>query len=495
MKWLISFNFVILAFASFLACSDDGTPAAPDRGVDGAVKDRAVEGLTPDSKKTCTSYPDAGAPGSCAANTLEVFKGTYTVVLNTLKIADQNKGFDLNNDDCDGNPLTGEVDGFLNVIGSLANTSLEDSMKQGEVAIPFEFYDLEDTTTDTCTNFSIYVGRFPVDADKDGEKVGGALSKPGKDCNDTDSAISPKKTEVAANGVDDDCDGLADESGSTPSTDTTDADGDGQTLAQGDCDDRKTKGATIKKGGTEICGDGLDNDCNGKADDGCLPWSKGMAYPVESLGLDTAQKQSRITFRGAKVTSGKLLAGPSLFSVKVNIASSAEVDFNLTHVFIAADVKKGSDGLSLENGLLGGVLASRAMDQAPNFAEQIGVGTKDDSFLDALLSPLAATLLKLPTDKDGNAIPDIDVDGDGIEKFLDKNLDGDKTTFRVDTCVDGDGTTVQDTYDSTTKKVVTRCTEAKTSSGAYRFVDGWSVAFTFTGVPSTISGIVTTVTP
>ena len=483
----------IACLLSLAACSDDTTSNQDGAVPDAGVKDAALEASKPDAKQ-CAGYPDAGNAGACVKNTQEVFKGQYTVVMNKIEMAGLGEGFDLNNDDCDNNPLTGTIDNILYLIGSLANSALEESMQKGEVNIPFEFYDLDDTTTDTCFNYSIYVGLYPPDYDADGDEAGGPTSKPGKDCNDNDAKISSKATEVAGNSVDDDCDGLADESGATPSTDTTDADKDGQTIKDGDCDDRADDaakmifGSKIKKGATEICGDGLDNDCDGQADEACMPWHPGSMVPVESAGLDTAGKESLIKFKGATLKSGKLLAGPSLFGVKLKIASSATLDFNLTHVFMSADVTKDSKGLNLAKGLLGGVLGARAMDLAPNFAEQVGIGTKDDSLLDAVLGP-AKVILGLPKDKDGNAVPDIDVDGDGIEKFLDKDLDGDTYTFRVDTCIDGDGTVVKDTIDPTTKKVLTSCTAAKDSNGNYRFKDGWSVAFKFTSVPGKILGI------
>ncbi len=489
----MSYRVLILAcLLSLAACSDDTSQNA-DAGVKDAASDGTGEGLSPDAKK-CAGYPDAGAAGTCTTKKLEVFKGQYTVVMNSLAVAGLGEGFDLDNDDCDNDQTTGNIDNVLYLIGSLANSSLEESMKKGEVNIPFEFYDLEDTTKDDCFNYSIYLGLFPPDYDGDSEEAGGPAGKPGKDCNDNDKLISPKVKEVAANGVDDDCDGLADETYDSttkkdvPSTDTKDSDKDSQTIKDGDCDDRVTKGAKIKKGAKEICGDGLDNDCNGTADEGCMPWHPGTKLPVESAGLTTDQKESLITFKGAKLSGGKITAGPSLFGVKLKIADSVVIDFNLTHVFIKGDLSKDSTGLKISNGMLGGVLGARAMDQAPNFAEQVGIGTKDDSLLDAVLGP-AGVMLGLPKDKDGNYIPDIDVDGDGIEKFLDKDLDGDTFNFRVDTCIDGDGTIVKDTYDATTKKVKTRCTDAKDTNGSYRFKDGWSVAFKFTSVPGTISGI------
>jgi len=61
----------------------------------------------------------------------------------------------------------------------------------------------------------------------------------------------------ACNGLDDDCDG------SVPA-DEADADGDGYRVCGGDCNDGD---AAINPGATEVC-DGADNDCSGAADDG-----------------------------------------------------------------------------------------------------------------------------------------------------------------------------------------------------------------------------------
>lgn len=48
-----------------------------------------------------------------------------------------------------------------------------------------------------------------------------------------------------------------------PAVAAADADGDGVTADAGDCDDNN---ADVHPGATEVCGDGLDNDCNGKID-------------------------------------------------------------------------------------------------------------------------------------------------------------------------------------------------------------------------------------
>ena len=64
--------------------------------------------------------------------------------------------------------------------------------------------------------------------------------------------------------IDNDCDGAKD--GYDPDTD---GDGDGYSAcapiaANVDCDDTK---ADIYPGGTELCGDGIDNDCDGAVDE------------------------------------------------------------------------------------------------------------------------------------------------------------------------------------------------------------------------------------
>ena len=94
--------------------------------------------------------------------------------------------------------------------------------------------------------------------DVDGDGYDSTVVTGGTDCDDGDTSVHPRGTETA-DGVDDDCDGTVDEG-----TDWYDDDGDGWSESGGDCDDGSS---TTHSGATETC-DGEDDDCDGIIDEG-----------------------------------------------------------------------------------------------------------------------------------------------------------------------------------------------------------------------------------
>ncbi len=93
-----------------------------------------------------------------------------------------------------------------------------------------------------------------------------------EDCDDTDDQAFPggdegdPQTGGVADGVDNDCNGIVDDP-------FLDLDGDGVSTLEGDCRDALLAddplAADVFPGADEVCGDHIDNDCNGLADDGC----------------------------------------------------------------------------------------------------------------------------------------------------------------------------------------------------------------------------------
>jgi hypothetical protein len=112
----------------------------------------------------------------------------------------------------------------------------------------------------------------PCGTDSDGDGYDSLVSG-GTDCDDTDASVHPGATE-ACDGVDNNCDGAVDEGVTTPYYADGDGDGygdgasgldacsmpSGYVADYGDCDDGD---ASVYPGASEVCEDGVDQDCDG----------------------------------------------------------------------------------------------------------------------------------------------------------------------------------------------------------------------------------------
>jgi hypothetical protein len=418
----------------------------------------------------------------CKGESVTAFAGTQPQVISQLEIGSFEDGFDLDGD--------GEPDNKLAAVSSIAMSPINEAIANYEILIPFEFFDLQAAAPDSCVKFAIYLGEYVPDKDTDGAKPFIAEG----DCNDNVLEIKRGNPEVAGNHMDDDCDGLADETADgTPSPDTMDRDGDLMSKMQGDCDDTN---AMIKKGAAEICGDGLDNDCDGVADYTdrgvgmaavCSPYDPATMADIPLDPLSFVDGAPAIIFKDGTITDegGKLVlnAGPSVFGVNIPVIDDLALELRITGAQIKADVVERGGAIVLENGRLGGVIDAKTADIIRGLdVEMIGL-RPEDSLLDATFANLLGPILALPKASvaiqkkyDGCRTPDIDVDRDGLEAYCDSNVDDDLKT--VDVCIDGDGTEILDVVggDGT---VIMHCTEAMAGTKE-RFVDGISVALKFT---------------
>jgi hypothetical protein len=147
-------------------------------------------------------------------------------------------------DDCDGVVDDGEIDmdgdGYSGIGGDCddADASVHPGAPETENGVDEDCDGIVDEGTDA------------YDDDGDG------YSENDGDCDDTNASNSPDSVEWA-DWVDNDCDGVIDEG-----TEHYDDDGDGFSEVGGDCDDANPD---VSPAQFEVAGDGIDNDCDGVA--------------------------------------------------------------------------------------------------------------------------------------------------------------------------------------------------------------------------------------
>ena len=134
----------------------------------------------------------------------------------------------------------------------------DDTIFPGASEIPYDQIDNDCDGADLCD----------VDADGHDAEVCG-----GDDCDDEDAEIHPGLPDADAeiDGKDNDCDGVID---------VYDQDGDGFGMYEGDCDDLN---AEVSPDAAELCGDTLDNNCDGLYNEDCAEDALGGGAQGSSL--------------------------------------------------------------------------------------------------------------------------------------------------------------------------------------------------------------------
>jgi hypothetical protein len=407
----------------------------------------------------------------CVGPTIATRAGDRQLVISSLNIATGSEGEDL-----DGN---GTVDNKLALLAAIVNSDLDRNFKRDhDVVLPVEIFGYQGADS-TCAKLQIYKADF--NKDRDGDMVTTTWAK--GDCLDTDASVKPSASENLSNRLDDDCDGYADNDvkGAKPS-DTQDLDGDGHTLAMGDCDDRAdadhlTLAKSRHPGAAEICDNGIDEDCDGLADNGAACDPNGTQKPP--LTLDTSI--TPIPFGAGRVEGSTYLGGPGKFEVNIPAIEGAMLRLALIGVRFRLPLTDGVNGTSVTGGILAGVIGAPVLTQTTGLDAE-GIISAKQSLLDAIFVGQIGTLLGLDKDKNQHTLPDMDIDGDGFETFYMETSPADGIP-KVDTCVDGDGEIIRNNFDGKG----TPCWQATDASGKVRFVDGLSVALKINAVPARIA--------
>lgn len=163
--------------------------------------------------------------------------------------------------------------------------------------------------------------------DNDGDLFA-SVDSGGEDCDDASAEVSPAATELCdSSGVDEDCDGLVDDDdpgveGGAPSYADSDGDGYGDPYTEalscappagfvdraGDCDDSR---GWVSPDQPEVCGDGVDNDCDGYG--GCRPIDGERSVYATDGTIGSTAAEDGYTLSAAAIGSGALLAvgGPT----------------------------------------------------------------------------------------------------------------------------------------------------------------------------------------
>lgn len=143
--------------------------------------------------------------------------------------------------------------------------------------------------------------------------------------NQCEGEVTPSYQEIPGNGLDDDCDGLVDEGGDE------DSDGDGWTVAAGDCCDNPVTcmaedPSKVNPGAIEVSGNGIDDDCDGVIDNAADVCSTTAYSPSANALLSSADAMKLAQAMNICVTGASDKGAAGLISAQLLHADGSALE-------------------------------------------------------------------------------------------------------------------------------------------------------------------------
>src|SRR5262249_55699146 len=158
--------------------------------------------------------------------------------------------------------------------------------------------------------------------------------------------------------------------------------------------------ASRHPGAKDICDDGIDQDCDGIADNdpSCDPFKDNNVHidlqKASFVDPDASPLQPNIAFKEGVIKTNVLNAGPDLFSINVPFRGGSPLSLELTGARVTMTLSDDGSKTHASGGLLGGVLNAVSLSQITGI-DAGGVIKKDQSLLDAVFVGPVATILGL----------------------------------------------------------------------------------------------------
>ncbi len=190
---------------------------------------------------------------------------------------------------------------------------------------------------------------------------------------------------------------------------------------------------------------------------------------VQSMSLNPMTLLPAASFQ-SRVAMGALAGGPEDVRLNLPAGPAGMLDFRVQRGRLSGNITADTTRITgLRNGVLCGAVPARDLAALPNPAGLIGGGGGgggDGTFLELLVGGQRVVVFQI-----GPQQPDIDLDGDGLERI--ETVAGTRGTQMISACVDGDGTRIT----------------GRNCANDPRIADGFTAAFQMQGTYISLRGV------